>query len=99
MNVFEGSLQEASSGSESDNECLDYDNKPPILREIFEEERSYSEKLAIIAKEIYQTALIDGHTQGYNDLSLLSQELERYIGVSGEYLASLMGFVNFKVSF
>jgi hypothetical protein len=80
------------SSSSSDSEY-----QPQIVRDLIEEDCSYSEKLALIAREIHRTTLIDAHRPtGYNDLKDLSEHLRSFIGVSGEELADLMGFSNFR---
>jgi hypothetical protein len=110
MKSFKTRLSPSSSGSDSDDErsgklvdknrlnsnFLDCKYKPPLLRKLQSKNRSYSEKMQLIATEIHTTSLVQGHAGGYISFDLLSEDLRKGVGVSGENLASLMGFKDFK---
>ncbi|KAI6212848.1 hypothetical protein M3Y94_00077700 [Aphelenchoides besseyi] len=103
-NEREHVVQQEQEEFEDENEVVeDEDDDEPnvsygydILYDLLGNDRAYSEKMAVIAKQLYLTAMTRAYTDGYNDLNDLDAEVQDYTGVSGSKLAELMGYPSFK---
>ncbi|KAI6185637.1 Heterogeneous nuclear ribonucleoprotein F [Aphelenchoides besseyi] len=88
---------------EDEDDVVDENEEPnvsisgyDILYEILRNDRAYSEKMAVIAQQLYLTAMTRAHTNGYNNFNDLDAEVRDFTGVSGSKLSELMGYPSFQ---
>jgi hypothetical protein len=66
-------------------------NMPPLLRKLYTNSNSYSEKMAYVADQILQTTLDAVPKGGYYSLELLRKHFSSDTCTDGEQVANLMG--------